>query len=332
MNKPAFLITIDTEGDNLWGRPKTITTKNVAYLPRFQSLCEKYGLKPTWLTNYEMAISTQYQLFATDFLKRETGEVGMHLHAWNSPPLHTALTDDDMVYHPYLIEYPETVMAEKIHYLTTLLESVFGRKMRSHRAGRWAFNESYARLLDQHGYTVDCSVTPHVSWQRTKGHPQGMGGSDYRHFPESAYLMDLQAIHQAGNSHLLQVPVSIRATAFYSIRQTLRTWEDRWKPYCSLCFRISNRLLPEVVWLRPSGHNLKAMLSLVQRVVHQQEPYAELILHSSELMPGGSPYFHSEEDISHLYDDLEILFAYVSQTFIGQTLTEFYQSHTQKSC
>src|SRR5512144_2975448 len=48
---PSFLITIDTEGDNLWSRPREITTGNARYLPRFQALCEKYGLKPTYLTN-----------------------------------------------------------------------------------------------------------------------------------------------------------------------------------------------------------------------------------------------------------------------------------------
>ncbi len=26
--KPAFLLTIDTEGDNLWARPSKITTEN----------------------------------------------------------------------------------------------------------------------------------------------------------------------------------------------------------------------------------------------------------------------------------------------------------------
>jgi hypothetical protein len=41
--RPAFLITIDTEGDNLWSRPRTITTRNAHSLPRFQALCEKYG-------------------------------------------------------------------------------------------------------------------------------------------------------------------------------------------------------------------------------------------------------------------------------------------------
>ncbi|NOM63837.1 deacetylase, partial [Klebsiella pneumoniae] len=42
MHNPAFLITIDTEGDNRWQKHDSITTENARYLPRFQQLCEKY--------------------------------------------------------------------------------------------------------------------------------------------------------------------------------------------------------------------------------------------------------------------------------------------------
>jgi len=55
--QPAFLVTIDTEGDNLWARSSVIEKRNAKYLPRFQKLCEKYGMRPTWLTNWEMANS-----------------------------------------------------------------------------------------------------------------------------------------------------------------------------------------------------------------------------------------------------------------------------------
>ena len=41
--KPFFLLTIDTEPDNLWNKQRNITTCNADYLPRFQTLCEKYG-------------------------------------------------------------------------------------------------------------------------------------------------------------------------------------------------------------------------------------------------------------------------------------------------
>src|SRR5262245_400910 len=133
--KPAILITIDTEGDDQWARRPEVTTRNAAYLPRFHSLCERYELRPTYLTNWEMATCPVYREFAADVLERGAGEVGMHLHAWHSPP-QWSLTDDDYRHHPYLIEYPEPVIREKVHTMTAVLQETFDRKMVSHRAGR----------------------------------------------------------------------------------------------------------------------------------------------------------------------------------------------------
>src|SRR5215470_3046113 len=133
MSSTPFIITIDTEGDDLWSRPREITTRNAAFLPRFQALCERFGFKPVYLTNYEMAMSDAFVEFGRDVLARGAGEIGMHLHAWNSPPL-VALTDDDFRYQPYLIEYPEPVMRQKIATMTRLLEDRFDEVILSHRA------------------------------------------------------------------------------------------------------------------------------------------------------------------------------------------------------
>src|ERR1043166_2617451 len=122
--RPAFLITIDTEGDNLWAHPREITTHNAASLARFQAACEEYGLLPTYLTNYEMALCPRFQVFARDVLRRGTAEIGMHLHAWNSPPL-IPLTDDDFARAPYHIEYPLEIVEQKVVVMTNLLRDTF---------------------------------------------------------------------------------------------------------------------------------------------------------------------------------------------------------------
>ena len=112
-HRPGLLITIDTEGDNLWSRPREVATRNAAYLPRFQALCERYGFKPTWLTNHEMACCPVFCEFGQDVLQRGEGEIGMHLHAWNSPPI-VPLSDDDLSRQPSLIEFPPSVMRDKV--------------------------------------------------------------------------------------------------------------------------------------------------------------------------------------------------------------------------
>ncbi len=320
--KPSFLITIDTEGDNLWSRPRTATTKNASYLPRFQELCEKYELKPTYLTNYEMANSTTFQQLGKDIVKRGAGEIGMHLHAWDMPPSYK-LTEDDSRFHPYLIEYPEKVMREKISIMTDLLENIFGVKMLSHRAGRWSFDERYAQILIELGYKIDCSVTPHVSWKGHLGAPDKDGGTDYTNFPETAYFIDPLDISRPGHSALLEIPVSIKST--YGLVDTALS--NSLLRNSSLARRISNRLSPKV-WLRPNGTNLNQMLGYLRYAMSTKRDYVEFMLHSSEFMPGGSPLFKSESAIEQLYHCLETLFAEASVHFAGCTLSQYFEQFT----
>jgi hypothetical protein len=297
VTKPAFIVTIDTEGDNLWASPREIETKNALYLPRFQQLCEEFGFKPTWLTNYEMAISPQFNDFGRKLIARGTAEIGMHLHAWNSPPV-VPLTSDDFRFLPYLVEYPESVAEEKVAYMTTLLQERFETKMVSHRAGRWAFNSHYAKLLVKYGYLADCSVTPNVSWVETMGSPEGKGGTDYSKFPSQPYFMDLADISrsdEAGTSALLEVPPTV----------------------------IKSLLYRRIPWSYSVATNLKHMLGSVREAVKDKKPYIEFVLHSSELMPGGSPSLPDEASIEMLYKDLRVLFTEISRNFIGMTLAEF---------
>ena len=315
MGKPAFIITIDTEGDNLWQNHQEITTENTHFLPRFQQLCEKYAFRPTWLTNYEMAMDPAYIEFARDVIARDAGEIGMHLHAWNNPPEYD-LTGDDWRYKPYLIEYPAAAIREKVHLMTKLLEDRLQVKMLSHRAGRWAFNEYYAQLLIELGYQVDCSVTPRVNWQFSPGDPQGNGGTDYRHFPDRAYFIDPDDISRRGHSGLLEVPMSIQYKHSPIVNSLKQGW-DR--------LRGKSRS-PSVNWLRPSGGNLAKMIGVVDKTLATGSNYVEFMLHSSEFMPGGSPTFVTAADIERLYEELEQLFAYIESRCCGMTLAEYYQS------
>lgn len=303
MNRPAFLVTIDVEGDNLWSRPRVVTTRNGEYLPRFQALCEKYGLKPTYLTNWEMVHSPAFREFSRDLLARRKGEIGMHLHGWNSPPL-VPLTADDDRYQPFLIDYPEDQMREKVKVLTSESEDTFGVTMVSHRAGRWSFNETYARVLVDHGYRVDCSVTPHISWASVSGDPNGHRGADFSQFPETAYFVDLNDIRQPGDSLLLELPMTIIPPSY----------QNRQGGHSSSSCR----------WLRPNRRNRKTLLHILSIARQEQRPYVEFMLHSSELMPGGSPTFPSRESIEALYDTLEALFTAAQDVFEGCTLSDYY--------
>jgi len=318
MESPAFLITIDTEGDDIWGRHATVTTENARYLPRFQDLCRKHGFKPTYLTNYEMAVDSRYQDFGRSVLRAKEGEIGLHVHPWNSPPL-AASGPETRGDHVYLFELPDDLLRAKVDYLTGILRDVFEIQPTSHRAGRWGFDGRVARVLVEAGYLVDCSVTPDVSWKRHKGASDGAGGTDYSGFPREPYFLDLDDIRRRGTSPMLEVPVTIRPNYPPAVRKLHRTFEHR--RIGKLVRRFWGAPLS---WLRPTGTNLESMLSVVDWAFAENAPVIEFMLHSSEFMPGGSPTFRTAEQIEILYAHLGKLFAHLaSRGARGETLSEF---------
>lgn len=288
-----LIITIDTEGDGQWNPDATCSTKNARFLPRFQELSEKYGFAPTWLTNYEMVQDDFYVEYMRDCIKRQTCEIGMHLHAWNNPPEFSLQKVNNQ--RDYLFEYPTDIMDQKIKALTAMLEDTFGTKMLSHRSGRWSTDERYFKLLHKYGYKVDCSVTPFVDWSSCVG-STGKTGTDYSTYPTQPYYI---------YKDLLEVPVSIRPLKYFaadsicSVKSLLH--EMKW------CVHKRN------AWIRPSKNPSFLVMKKVLDAVKQDSDYAMFMLHSSEMMPGGSPSFSDENSIEKLYDSIEKLFAYAKE-------------------
>lgn len=299
-----FIITIDTEGDGQWDPTAPCSTRNAKFIPRFQELAEKYGFKPTWLTNYEMAEDPFYIEYMKSCLDRDACEIGMHLHAWNNPPEYPLNKINDQ--RDYLFEYPENIMDEKIRVITEKLESTFSTKMLSHRSGRWSTDETYFKLLKKYGYKYDCSVTPFINWRHCVG-STGKPGSDYSNFPIQPYEV---------YDGMMEVPVSIRplkyiaTDAMHSIRGIAH--ELKW----------SSRIRD--AWLRPTPNPSFIALKKVLDVVNEDSDYAMFMLHSSEMMPGGSPSFPDEKSIEKLYECIEKLFAYAKQNgYVGCKLSDY---------
>lgn len=315
MSKTPFIITVDTEGDDIWSRPREVTTRNARFLPRFQALCERYGYRPVYLVNYEMATCPEFVEFGCDVVRRDAGEIGMHLHAWNSPPL-IPLTDDDSRHQPYLFEYPDDVMKEKITVMTRLLEERFDRRVVSHRGGRFGFDGRYAAMLLEAGYLVDCSVTPGVDWSTTPGAPDRAGGPDYRAFPDRPYFLTPGDIAAPARHGLLEVPVTIGTSGIYRAAP--------WAYRLPLAGPIVNRISPMRSWACPGENGLAGMLRAARAARARGAVCVEFLVHSSELMPDGSPRFRASADVERLYASLAVLFEDLAAWCRGTTLAEFH--------
>ena len=303
--KKVFLITIDTEADNQWDINHECTTQNARFLPRFQELAEKYGYKPVWLTTYEMANDESFVKYFKNKQDNNLCEIGMHLHAWNNPPEYNLKKNKNT--RPYLIEYPFDIMEKKIMILDKLLTEKFEKKPISHRAGRWTTNKDYFELLKKYGYKIDCSMTPHINWEKNLG-VSGQKGSNYKNVSEKAFILD---------NNILEVPVTIRKIrTFYfknctSLKRTIRS--------------IQYFIFGKKQWIRPDKNFLIKEMKKAIDICDKNNEYIMFMIHSSELMPNGSPNFKTEEDIERLYKIINEIFEFSkNKGYIGMTLREYY--------
>lgn len=322
------IITIDTEADNQWDRSRTeLTTENLEFIPRFQELCDRFELKPTYLCTWEIVEDPRF-----DYLRRaqEAGraEVGSHLHPWTNPPMEDPRGGIERdAFGMYPSELDPAVFAAKLGLLTEQIHARTEVEPRSYRAGRWGFSAEHIPTLVSLGYLVDCSVTPLRSW----GHMPGakLGGPDFRAAPAAPYFLDPDDVCRPGDSALLEVPVTILFTRPFMARHK-RLQELYSGNRQRLPAKVMNKLFRlDPQWLRPYPHMKAEHLKAVFKAARSAGlPAVEMMFHSSELMPGGSPYNRDADAIERLYGKLESLFSYLqTQACRGVTLTEFARAH-----
>lgn len=281
-----LIVTVDTEADNQWkGGPSSIS--NVFELPKFQALCEKYSIAPTYFVTYEVVADSRAADMLSGWQNRAKAEVGAHLHPWTNPPL----VPDEGKSRAFPSELSDMALRAKFEVLTNIIERNIARPT-SYRAGRWGFDIRQAKLLEEFGYVADSSITPGISWKENTGASNGIGGPDFSR--ESAMPRML-------NDSVLEVPPTILRTGLLWRKQRwLRIFENTTPRRLKNIINTANSLgLPAIVFM----------------------------IHSSELVAGKSPYVKSEDSLTHVYACLEALFVECRRQQIdSMTMTTFTRS------
>lgn len=316
-----FIITVDTEADNQW-KPVAghAPVENLRALPRFQALCEAHGFPPTYLCTYEVAAAPSFGATLRAWHESGQAEAGAHLHPWSTPPSSRwDLTDRGSAYPS---ELPPEIFTEKLDALTRRVADALGQRPTSYRAGRWGFSAAHVTDLLAQGYIVDCSVTPLVSWKDAGATGRG---PDFRSAPHRPYFVDREDAAREGDSDLLEVPMTVLHT---------NPIARRWPAVSELQQRHRRKRIVRVIdgafdvspqWLRPFP---RMTVERLQRVVDTarvlQLPVIELMLHSSELLPGGSPYNRKAADVDEVFARLNGLFRYLRAIEVtGCTLSAY---------
>lgn len=317
-----FIITVDVEADNQWQRPSTLAVENIKFLPRFQALCAKYNFPPTYFVTYEVATDQNCAAILKEFQK-QGAEIAAHLHPWSTPPFIEPSTWE-LAHHRFPSELPLVELAAKLKVLTEALSKNFGQTPTSFRAGRWGINGVLLKLLVEQHYLVDASITPKVSWDKHRGQTSASGGPDFRQAPSQPYYPDYQNILASGSADILEVPMTILYTGLFKnekniLAKNFASWPD------GLLKKIANRILFRQKWLRIFHNSKKSDWQNIYRsALANNLPILQFMIHSSELMPGASPYAKTEAAVDFIYQQLEEMFKFfTANNLSGKTLTSF---------
>ncbi len=319
--KPTVLVTVDTESDDEWTWRAEPSTTNGQGIDRFQAICDRWEYPPTYLVTYDMLEDPHVAERLGAIARDGRAEIGAHLHTWRTPP-YDEKYDRSLAY-PH--ELPEPLLGQKLEVLTRHIEEKTGIKPRSYRAGRYGFDARTLGHLERLGYSVDSSVTPHISWQPYPGVPGGPGGPDFFDFPEEPYYLDRQRIERHGDSPVLEVPLSVRVSGMVpAARGILR------RKATSLPLRVARKLgVVQRREMRPCFVPLDDLKALARTLTQESASMINLLIHSSEWWPGCSPYHPDEASVEAFLERLDSLLAYCAQDLglAGASLATFGDVH-----
>jgi len=286
---PARLIvTIDTECDKSrsWRTASPVSFRAVTEsIPqRLQPLFERHGIRPTYLLSPEVITDVACR----DALRSLRGvELTTHLHGdYITPAIKSwdfagTLTDEMQ------LEYGESLERSKMETLTELFRQQFGFQPLSFRAGRFGASSHTGKILQDLGYRVDSSVTPHVCWTTRTGEKR----PDYRGFPETPYTLGPDGdISRPGTGGVLEVPVTILPAG-----------------------TVSSNHPAEPIWFRPWYSDADTLCRVLDHVLDQppvngvHRPLM-MMFHNVELLAGASPYPQSDAEVQRYLDMMARVF------------------------
>lgn len=299
-------ITIDTEED-AWGDYKSTqgTVENIKQLPLLQELFNRYGAIPTYLINYPVATNPSSIKILSSFLENNMCEIGTHCHPWNTPPFVEDLNENNSM----MCNLPLELVSEKMKNLHEVIEKNFNIKPVSFRAGRWGFNETVAKCLNELDYKIDTSISPFVDWRP-------YCGKNFVHGSTQPYYFTEEDIFKSdSNGSLMEVPPTI---GFYQknfqlcdlVKKTLSK-----PPFSKLrLLGIFDRLrLLNFHWLSPELSSGEEMVRLAKRFVNSGHQHLNMSFHSTSLLPGKSPFVKTEDDLKIFLNKIEIFLKYAAE-------------------
>lgn len=296
--RARFLFTVDTEEEWNWHGPfprPPFSTRNFERLVDLQRHCESWCLRPTYLVDFAVLDVKAHVKRLRHWFESGQCDLGAHLHPWCTPPVHEPVDR----YHSWAVHLEPELFEAKLATLTGRFVDAFGVHPISFRSGRWAMNGSMLATLARHGYRVDTSVYPfHVD-----------DGIDYRHATTRPYrpaFHDMHA-HDPDQRSIVEVPVSSGFT-WSNFERCDRLMRQLARPVlrpARLVGLVGALRGPMRAAVTPEAQRDSAVLRCINHCIVRRHGVINLFMHSSDLLPGATPYTASDDDVERLYASLK---------------------------
>ncbi|MGE4537072.1 MAG: polysaccharide deacetylase family protein [Desulfovibrio sp.] len=276
----AVVISLDVEEEGLFSGSyprEGAGLSNIARLRKLAFLPRDFDLPLTFLCDYPVAVDPASGEMILDLVSRVGGEIGAHLHPWNTPPF------PDMPW-PEPVStavMPLDVFRAKLATLQQAVTAFAGAPAVSFRMGRWNLFKRAMAVLPEVGFLVDSSVAPlrHVP-----------NGPDHFLAPADPYW--LRPAGPEGKS-LLEAPTT-QVPLVPGTPRLAHALAKRLSPKAGNAvlggFMKTATLGVNPVWMPEATMRLA-----VRTHVRRGGRVITLFWHSSELLPGASPHFPDEE-------------------------------------
>jgi hypothetical protein len=317
MSQPIrYCVTVDTEEEWDWDSgyptgPAAVT--NIQRLPAFQELCERTGTAVTYFTNHAVLANPDSRHIIQQLATRPKVEIGLHIHPWNTPPL--AAVEKVPPKASFLHTLPWDEQRAKLDtVLAAFRDSVLSPT--SFRGGRYSSSPQIQNHLREHGVWVDCSVLPFNTWTDP-------GAPDYRRRD----LTSVRVSCPAGPVWELPLTFGYTRRPFPFWANVARLAESGAGRAVRMTGVLDRLGVVSRAWLNfenPLGERMLKFLAVLRAV---RPPFVSFTLHSSSLMPGGSPYSRTAADVTRLLATAETVLKTVAAwpEFAPAAMTEIAQ-------
>jgi len=303
-----FVISIDAEADcgADWAGAVPESYSNLHCLQeRLRPILEPYDAPATLLLNGDIIMRDGPSAECERIAGESGWELGTHLHGEFMAPEMTHSGPAGMRLKDFQCGYGYDLEFRKMQTLTELFRDRFGYFPASFRAGRFGAGPDTFRICLELGYEVDSSVVPGYQLRQEKKGDCPI--ADFRSF-------DFRPSIVAGNADrsLLEIPVMVRPGVFQPISESAGA---RWlqaneavplalRKFVARSSYVIDRAIKPLhrsTWFRPSYSTAAEMSGVLRWLSKQGEGapvVANMMFHSNELLPGGSPYNATEGDVS----------------------------------